>query len=610
MTRPSIDREADQILIHTDGTTCSTTQELVESEAFAQVVRAYVASLRTHRSPLLPRLGIAGIEQPGKAGAAGLGALIELIRLLANNPYERVAGPLWLERQGAAAGDDAAADAARAERREALHELVEGLYDYWRSFDRFLIARAETGRPGRRGAHRAFNLTMERFAMLVRGVYRDVVENITGEHPRVYRQVSAGAEVGLAAVRRPWPAPIQYRPTLAAIPFVRHVVIDPPFIIDPPTNKRTGEFVEVGDDPIARLELDPARWLCYPAVVGPTVVFVYFNQRFIGLGSALANLFELASDAQIEAGPDAVYLFGVPPESVARYGPLPTVFHEDAESGLLVAAVPAEDRFGYFGYLKKMVLTLHNVAVMNRGRMPYHGAFTRVVLESGAAANVLVIGDTATGKSETLEALRELAGDEVSELRIVADDMGSLSIRQDGAVAGYGTEIGAFVRLDDLSKGYAFQQLDRAIFMSPQKVNARVVVPVTTLDEVLHGHRVDMLLYADNYEPVGDGRPVIERFASAEEALDVFRAGRAMSKGTTTSTGLTETYFANIFGAAQRREQHEAIARAVFAAAFEQGVFVGRLRTRLGLDGWEAEGPRAAASALLDLIASLGPEGS
>jgi hypothetical protein len=67
---------------------------------------------------------------------------------------------------------------------------------------------------------------------------------------------------------------------------------------------------------------------------------------------------------------------------------------------------------------------------------------------------------------------------------------------------------------------------------------------------------------------------------------------------------LPGTYFANIFGAAQRREQHEEIARAVFAAAFASGTFVGQLRTRLGLQGCEAEGPRAAAAALLAHIAT------
>lgn len=589
-----VDREARQIVMHASGAVCRSTQEIVESEAFERVLTAYLARLRAHRSPLPARLGIAGLAEGRDEGRR---ALLELLRLLTNNPLERV--------RGVAETDGRAAP----ERREALHELVEGLYDYWRSYDRFMVAHAEGGAAAGRRPHREFNQTMETFAMLVRGLYRDVVENITGDHPRVYRQVSAGCEVGLVVGHREWPVPDAYRATLAGIPFVRHVVIDPPFITDPPTNKRSGQFVEVDDNPVAGLELDPSRWTCYPAVVGPAVVFVYVNQRFVALGSALANLFEVATEEQIAAGPDAVYLFGVPPETLARYGDLPTVFHADPEADLLVAAVPCEDRFGYFGYLKKMILTLHNVVALNAGRMPYHGAFTRVVLESGAAANVLIIGDTAAGKSETLEALRELAGDEISELRIVADDMGSLALTDDGGVLAYGTEIGAFVRLDDLSQGYAFQQLDRAIFMSPQKVNARVVVPVTTLEEVLHGHPVDICLYANNYEWVDESHPVVEAFPDVETALNVFREGRAMSKGTTTSTGLTSTYFVNVFGAAQRREQHEAIARRVLDAMAASGTFVGQLRTQLGIEGHETGGPQEAAVALLRLIASRSAQG-
>lgn len=579
-----IDRERTQIVLHTSGTICSTTQEVAESGAFAELVAAYARTLVAHHSPLLTELGYQ------LADATQLRSFTDLLRVLTNNPLERIA--LELDPR------------ALRQRREALHLFVEGLYDYWRSFDRFMVSHTEVGGSQEGRSHDAFNRTMETFATLLRGLYRNVVENVTGDHPRVYRQVSAGAQVGLVAVQREWPVPASYRTLLSAVPFVRHVVIDPPFILDPPMNKRTGEFAEVETNPLAGLDLDASRWICYPAVVGPTVIFIYINQRFIGLGSALANLFELASDQQIAAGPNAVYLYGVPSESLAAYGTLPTVFHDDREHDLLVAAVPAEDRFAYFGYLKKMALTLHNVAVMKQRRMPYHGAFTRIVLESGAAANVLVIGDTATGKSETLEALRELASEEVSDLRVIADDMGSLDIGADRRLRGYGTEIGAFVRLDDLSKGYAFQQLDRAIFMSPQKVNARVVVPVTSLEEVLHGYPVDVLLYANNYEWVDDDHPVIERLGSADEAMAVFREGRAMSKGTTTSTGLTSTYFANVFGAAQRRERHEEIAAEVFATAFQGDVFVGQLRTRLGIDGFASRGPQEAAVALLHLIAS------
>jgi len=592
-----LDEDPGQLVLHVRGAVCTSTREVVESEPFERLVVLYVAHLHAHDEPLLDALGIDVAGAAGASGAAAAAAdtaLVDLLRLLAHNPLERVARasrryePLL-------------------DRRPALHRFVEGLYDFWRRFDRFLVDHAVDGPDGRSGsAYRAFNASLSALAALVRDLYRDVVENVTGTHPLVYRQVHAGVELGVIVAPRAWPAPPVYGALLDAVPFVTRALMYPPLILDPPTNTRSGRFTEVSENPIVEMRLDPGRWLCFPAVVGRFVVFVYIEQRFLGLGLSLANLFELAGDEQVAAGPDAVLLFGAPPEALARFGERPTVFFDDASHDLLVGAVPLDDGFGYFGYLKKMVLTLHNVAAMRRGLMPYHGAFTRIVLPDGTAAGVLLIGDTATGKSETLEALRLAAGDRVAELRVVADDMGSLEVTEcEGrpGIVGYGSEIGAFVRLDDLQQGYAIGQIDRAIIMSPQKVNARVVLPVTTLDEVQVGHAVDVLLYANNYEPVDDAHPIIERFADAGRALAVFREGRALSKGTTSSTGLVESYFANIFGPAQRPAQHDPIAERTFAAAFAGGVFVGQLRTRLALPGYAGEGPREAAAALLELVA-------
>jgi hypothetical protein len=367
-------------------------------------------------------------------------------------------------------------------------------------------------------------------------------------------------------------------------------------------NTRTGQFQKVDHNPLAGLSLNDEHWVCYPAIVGSLTIFVYFHQQFIGLGCALGNLFELATDEQIAEGPDAVYVFGAPPESMKSFGDLPTVFYDDEENNLLVAAVPLEERFGYFGYLKKMILTLHNVVMMKRGRLPYHGAMVRIFLKTGQEANILLIGDTATGKSESLEAFRIMGKDYIREMHIIADDMGSLEITDDEHVLGYGTEIGAFIRLDDLQQGYAFGQIDRAIIMNPHRVNARVVLPVTTLDEVLHGYPLDFLFYANNYEEVDSTRPIIERFDSASQALDIFREGAAMAKGTTTSKGLVHSYFANIFGPPQYRDLHEQLAINTFSVLFNSGVFVGQIRTRLGIPGYEAKGPEDAAKALLTLI--------
>ncbi len=49
------------------------------------------------------------------------------------------------------------------------------------------------------------------------------------------------------------------------------------------------------------------------------------------------------------------------------------------------------------------------------------------------------------------------------------------------------------------------------------------------------------MLYANNYEEVNESHPIIERFATPDQALAVFREGAAMAKGTTTSKGLVHS---------------------------------------------------------------------
>lgn len=581
----SMAREGNQIIIHATGALCTTKRGLLHGELFLRIFKHYFNRLRQQCSPCLAALGLKGED-----GDRHL--LVSLLRVLADHPLEQAVGVM-----------STAAPFLEPSRRAALHDLVEDCYNYWRSFDRVMILHTESG-PNQNGRrHRFFIDSFEELTHLVRTTYRDLCDNITRTPPRIYRQVAAGCNVGLIVVSQEARLPEPYRAAASQVPFVRQVWMDPPVIIDPPMNKRTGQFQRLERNPLEGWRPNPGQWVCYPARVGPLVIFVYVHHFFLNLGCALANLFELATDEQIEAGPDALYFFGVPPEALEEAaGELPTVFFDDEPNGLLVGAVPRQERFGYFGYLKKMVLTLHNIVMMKRGLMPYHGAMVRIVVKSGEAANVLLVGDTATGKSETLEACRLLGGDYLQELRVVADDMGSLEVRE-GRVLAYGTEIGAFVRLDDLQQGYAFGQIDRAIIMSPQRTNARVVLPVTTIKEVLRGHPVDFLLYANNYEQVDDNHPVVERFESAERALAVFREGAAMAKGTTTSTGLVHSYFANIFGPPQYREAHEALAQRLFEAAFEAGVFVGQVRTRLGIPGFEMKGPEEAAKALFALIA-------
>jgi len=573
-----------KVIIRLRDRACDTSDELLSSELFGEVMRRFVNDLKRKRSPLL-QIFEAPIDEIKDADVQ---QLIQVFQVLAKMGLETV--PKLIEGSGRFVANPS-----------LLHEFVESLYNFWREFERFIICDSTGDRLDQR-PYRTFNSTVESLTHLVRQVYRDVQENISGRHPNIYRQIHAGGEMAVIALPKDVLLPKGNYQKLRDVPVIRQILMYPPLLFNPPMNKRTGKFERIDQNPIEKFEVSPHEWLCYPAKVGPLLILAYVQEKFYELGMSLCNLFELADDEFLNRPVDAVFLFGAPGTSLDDLAPMPTVFYDDLENGIIAAACPNRDQFGYFGYLKKMVLTLHNIKIMKLGRMPFHGALVRIVTTGNRTLTILIIGDTGTGKSETLEAFRGIGEELIEEMTIIADDMGSLDIDSAGKVIGYGTEIGAFVRLDDLQPGYAFGQLDRAIIMNPNQVNSRVVLPVTTYENVIKGHSVDMVLYANNYEEIDEDHPIIEQFATPDEALHVFREGTAMSKGTTTSTGLVHTYFVNMFGAVQYKSVHEEIAKRFFDSFFKQGIFIGQMRTRLGIPGWERKGPEEAAQALLKMI--------
>ena len=134
------------------------------------------------------------------------------------------------------------------------------------------------------------------------------------------------------------------------------------------------------------------------------------------------------------------------------------------------------------------------------------------------------------------------------------------------------------------------------------------MLPVTTYENIVKGFKIDFVFYANNYEDVNENCPIIQQINGVDEALEVFRAGKVMSKGTTTTTGLVQTYFANIFGPQQHQDLHEGLAVKYFETFFRQGIFVGQMRTRLGITGQERKGPEAAAKELLKMLLGQNPK--
>lgn len=375
-----------QVVIHTNGRICGSMRALLTSPVFDMVGRDYIRQLKDHDAPLL-RLLPAGCDVADPEAQ-----LLDLIRVLAETPLHEAAKVI-----------PSAVVYLNPSMRKSLHEFVEGLYTCWRGSDRYLICRSEVGsRTPEARPYRVFNAKLEQLAQMVRDMYWDMCENITGDHPRVFHRVAAGCQVALIALNKDWTCPEGEYSVLKSIPFIRQAWIDQPLRIET-RDGRTSRFQRVNSVPLSGMPTEPHEWLCYPAQVGTTVVFVYFHERFMGMGCALANLFELASDEQIQQGPRAICIFGADPQRLDRPALSPAVYCSDVRNNLLVGVIPREDDFGYFGCLKSMILTLHNASMIESGRLPIHGALRRVVLRSGGSAGVLLVGGSSTGRSAVFD---------------------------------------------------------------------------------------------------------------------------------------------------------------------------------------------------------------
>lgn len=476
--------------------------------------------------------------------------------------------------------------------RDVLVEFIERLYTFWRKFERYAVVRNTKRGEGLQNVN--FIEAINNFKNLILSTYRQIEEAVMGYKHRVYRQLSAGINAGIILNDTKRSCPSEYS-FLEKIPFIETIILQPPFITYPKRNTRTGIFQEVKENPFKDICINTENWFCYPAKVGDSLAFIYFNRYFMSQGIALCNLFELAREEEyMNRRPDILYIYGVKDFE----NEMKTVFYNDKENNMIIGYANYNEDIDYFGYMKKMILTLHNIRMIEKGKLPIHGAMVNIVMKNGKTFNIAIMGDSGAGKSESLEAFRALSEKYVKDMKVIFDDMGTFVLNETTSPKAYGTEIGAFVRLDDLDTGYAYKEIDRSIFMNPDKINSRIIIPIASYNDIMKGYPIDMFLYANNYE---EGEE-IEFFNSSEEAIPVFKAGKRMAKGTTSEKGLVDSYFANPFGPVQNIAKTDILIEKFFEDMFKKGVKVGQIRTQLGIKGKEKDGPKRAAQKLFDLI--------
>lgn len=455
-------------------------------------------------------------------------------------------------------------------KREMALSFTEGFYDYWKNHERYSIT---TNR--RRSAElSAFVQQNSNHNNLCMSTFRHIEQALMGSVNKIYRQQPAGTNAALALYRNDDNPYITGKyDKLRKIMFISSVMLRTPMILHPKSNKREWPFQPIDENPIDSFTGTRDDYFCFPAKVGELLIFIYFHRDFMASGVANANLFELATEAETDRKPDGILLFGNPD------GRDVCSFHYDKENDIWVGSVTYSEKISYFGYMKKTVLTLHNVAMMQRGWLPIHGAFVDITLWDGKKKGICLMGDSGAGKSETIEALKNLGDEKIKKIEVVFDDMGTFHI-EDGKVVAQGSEIGAFVRLDDLDPGTPYRDMNRSIFFNPDQSNARVITPAAPYKVVVSNHEVDLFAYANNYGP----ETGLRRNTDIEQAKAVFIEGKRMAKGTTQETGISTTYFANPFGPQQQQERCKEIIDEIFAKLEETDVFVGEVFTHLGRD--------------------------
>ncbi|MGH4118683.1 phosphoenolpyruvate carboxykinase [Clostridium sp.] len=569
----------DKVMINFTAKYCNSPEKLLESEGFRRVFNAYLKKIKKKKSNSYKYL-LQNAHLENEELDVFIIHLFKLLSVLNINEIINLNTKY----------------SALINLKDNFVDFIEDFYSFWRRLERYTVIQNNKINEGLEKT--SFVEANNDFSMLILNLYRKIEENVLGHKPTVYRQLPAGGNAGLIVNNVNWPIPSGYE-ILKNIPFIDTIMLDLPYISYPKKNTRDGIFEECFENPLKDCSISTDHWFCYPAKVGTLLAFIYIHRDFMAHAITLCNLFEMAREKEYtNIKPDIVYVFG----AKDSYSKIKTIFYDDVENDIMLGYISYGDEIDYFGYVKKMTLTLHNLIMIKRGYLPIHGAMVNIVMNNGKSANVVIMGDSGAGKSECLEAFRSLSEDYISDMTIVFDDMGVLNMNGGKKPLAYGTEIGAFVRLDDLDAGYAFKEIDRSIFMNPDKINARLVMPVASYKDIIKGYPIDLFLYANNYEEVKDGTPEIDFFTNPKDAIDVCKTGARMSKGTTTELGLVTSYFANPFGPAQKQELVDVLLVNYFEEFFKTGVKVGQIRTSLGIKGQEKHGPKKAAKKLFELI--------
>ena len=468
--------------------------------------------------------------------------------------------------------------------------IVEDAYYYWHSKQRFSYMNVSNN-----------SVTFDNFVDIdtkqneaVLQLYRICSQKLQSKQNNVYRQLQAGTNAGCMIKNYKWNTPNGYN-SLKNIGFINTVLLRTPILFKTGSVKREGIFTEAEKNPIKEFKSESQNWFCYPCKISGLLCFVYFHKDFMANGLSLGNLFELATEEECNGNkPDLIILFGNQDERDCCQ------FYHDDKNDIWVGSVSYDRRIEYFGYLKEMILTLHNLARLDDNALPIHGSMLRILFKDGTIKTLVLVGDSNTGKFDTIQTLKRLSASDnsdkkIEEIETIFDDMGFLYL-DDNIVYGKGTEIGAFMRLSDFDKRTSYKDKERSIIFNQNQSSSRVLLPISSYDLVNLPHKIDIILYANNYQQ----KCGVERFSSYRKAKEVLVEGKRIDKD---DCDISATFMANPFGPMQKPEQSLKVMDNIFETMYRNDVYVGQIYTNHATD--HKEKLDSSVEELLEILKEL-----
>lgn len=306
---------------------------------------------------------------------------------------------------------------------------------------------------------------------------------------------------------------------------------------DTEAERRAKPFGELDADPSMQ-NFEHGDWTGVPLNIGGQFIICYIHKATGAreMEAGLLNLFPLADLEAIEGKqPDGLYFFGDPNAREDELG-----YYQD-ESGMLIGMVPDHEIHKYFGYIKKGMLTLHNVALYEKEDLPLHCGAMEYVVEFDEAGNP-----------------------SIAQMHVLADDMGSAAIDDTtGKIMFRGTETGAFACLNGFSEEAKRRVLGTEVGYNETKSvhNARQIVPVTSEEKATTPIELDGLFHMNNYTPKGTDQKLVDDGVDFGEFRAELTRGRRVGSGSVGKRGgWEESHMANPFPPVWVKQGEEVVA--------------------------------------------------